>query len=71
MAGFRFRLEIADGAPADPPTPTTAAPSWGAGDAITLSAGRKLLVLAIRDDESDEPPVLVVEDAVAFRRVVR
>jgi hypothetical protein len=32
--------------------------------AITLGAGRRLLVLAVRENESDEPPVLVVEDMV-------
>ena len=64
MAGFRFKLETADGAPADPPTFQSAIPSWAAGDAITLGAGRRLVVLAVRETENDdELPVLVVEDA--------
>jgi hypothetical protein len=64
MAGFHFKLETADGAPADPPTFQSAIPGWAAGDAITLGAGRRLVVLAVRENESDEEmPVLVVDDA--------
>jgi hypothetical protein len=36
MAGFLFRLEVADGAPAEPPTFATAVPNWRAGDTIPL-----------------------------------
>jgi hypothetical protein len=36
MAGFLFRLETADGAPAEPPTLNAAIPNWGAGDTIHL-----------------------------------
>jgi hypothetical protein len=59
---FLFRLETADGAPAEPATLTSAVPNWGPGDTIPL--GRRTLgVVGIRDDEADQPPVLVVEDA--------
>ena len=62
MAGFLFRLETEDGAPADPPTLHAAVPNWSAGDSIHF--GHKTLrVVGKRDDEADQPPVLVVEDA--------
>jgi hypothetical protein len=61
---FLFRLETKDGVPAEPPTFQSAIPGWAAGDAITLGAGRRLVVLAVRENESDEEmPFLVVEDA--------
>jgi hypothetical protein len=65
MAGFLFKLETADGAPAEPPQFRSAIPGWGAGDAFPLGAGRTLLVLAVRENENDELPVLVVEDSRA------
>jgi hypothetical protein len=34
MPGFLFRLETAEGAAADPPTPSAAVPNWEAGDTI-------------------------------------
>jgi hypothetical protein len=62
MAGFLFRLETTDGAPAEPPTLTSAVPNWRSGDTIPL--GQKTLrVLRVRDDDADQPPVLVVEHA--------
>jgi hypothetical protein len=63
MAGFTFRLELEDGAPADPPTFHTVVPTWQPGDMIPLGAGRALRVIAIRDDDADQPPALVVEDS--------
>jgi hypothetical protein len=59
---FLFRLETSDAAAADPPTLTSAVPSWRAGDTIPLGRNRTLRV-DIRDDDADRPPVLVVEDA--------
>jgi hypothetical protein len=59
---FLFRLEKADGAPAEPPTLTSAVPNWGPGDTIPLGR-RTLRVVDVRDDEADQPPVLVVEEA--------
>jgi hypothetical protein len=61
MAGFLFRLETADGAPAEPPTLRSAVPNWRAGDTIPLGE-RTLRVVRVRDDDGEQPPVLVVED---------
>jgi hypothetical protein len=58
---FLFRLETAGGPPAEPPTLTSAVPNWRPGDTIPLGT-RTLRVVGVRDDEADEPPVLVVED---------
>jgi hypothetical protein len=54
--------ETRDGVPAEPPTLTSALPNWSSGDAIPLGAGKTLRVVDVRDDDADEPPVLVVED---------
>jgi hypothetical protein len=62
MAGFTFRLEHEDGTSADPPTFRTAVPNWQTGDAIPLGAGRAFRVVAIRDNDADQPPALVVEE---------
>jgi hypothetical protein len=62
MAGFLFRLETAEGNPAQPPTLSAAVPNWSEGDTIPL--GRRMLrVIGRRDDEADAPPVLIVEEA--------
>jgi hypothetical protein len=59
---FHYKVEAEDGTPADPPSFRTAVPTWRPGDTIPL--GRKTLrVVAIRDDDADQPPVLVVEAA--------
>jgi hypothetical protein len=58
---FLFKLETEDGAPAEPPVLDTAVPDWRSGDTIPL--GRTTLrVVRVRDDDADQPPVLVVED---------
>lgn len=62
MAGFTFRLEQEDGIPADPPTFHSVVPTWRPGDTIPLGADRTLRVIAIRDNDADQPPALVVED---------
>jgi uncharacterized protein with von Willebrand factor type A (vWA) domain len=59
---FLFRLETRDGLPAEPPTLTSAVPNWRSGDTIPLSASRTLRVVEVRDVDTEEPPVLVVED---------
>ena len=59
---FLFRLETTDGAAADPPRLTSAVPNWSPGDTIPIRAGRTLRVVDVRDDDADQPPVLVVED---------
>jgi hypothetical protein len=58
---FLFRLETADGVPAEPPTLTSAVPNWRPGHTIPLGR-RTLRVVDVRDDEADQPPVLVVEE---------
>jgi hypothetical protein len=58
---FLFKLETRDGEPAEPSTLATAVPNWRAGDTIPLGQ-RTLRVVRVRDDDADEPPVLVVED---------
>lgn len=58
---FVYKLEQEDGTPAEPPTLQTAVPNWAPGDTIPLG-GRTLRVVAIRDDDADQAPVLVVED---------
>jgi hypothetical protein len=63
MAGFLFRVEMADGTPAEPPTLRFAVPNWSAGDTILLP-DRTLRVVGVRDDDADQGPVLVVEDKV-------
>jgi hypothetical protein len=56
-----FRLETADGAPADPPSFRTVAPLRRPGDTIPLGR-RTLRVIDVRDVDAAEKPVLVVED---------
>ena len=61
---FTFRLELADGTPAEPPTFRAAVPDWRPGDTIALGRDRMLRVIATRlDDGTDGDPasVLVVE----------
>jgi hypothetical protein len=58
---FTFKLETADGTPAEPPTFKTVAPLWRSGDTIPLGA-RTLRVVDVRDGRDDEDPILVVED---------
>jgi hypothetical protein len=64
MAAFTFKLELADGTPADPPTLKAAVPDWRPGDMIPLGRGRTLRVLDIQlreNADGDPVPVLVVE----------
>jgi hypothetical protein len=62
MAGFLFRLEAVDDAAADPATLEAAVPDWKAGDSIYFG-GQTLRVIGTRDDDADQPPVLIVEEA--------
>jgi hypothetical protein len=61
---FTFRLERADGTPADPPTMRSAVPNMRPGDTIPTRPGRTLRVVATVASAGDEPSVLVVEDVV-------
>jgi hypothetical protein len=63
MVGVLFRVEFESGAAADPPTFSAARPDWPVGSLIH-SGGRTLRVIGRRDDDSDQPPVLVVEEAL-------
>jgi hypothetical protein len=58
---FLFRLETVEGVRAELPELRTAVPNWRAGDTIPLGH-RTLRVVAVRYDDADQPPVLVVED---------
>lgn len=62
MAGFLFRLETVDGVTADPPTLENAVPNWKVGDSINFGH-RTLRVVGTRDDDADQPPVVIVEEA--------
>ena len=56
MAGFLFRLERADGTPAELPTLHSAVPNWRAGDTIPFGY-KTLRVVGVRDDDADQAPV--------------
>jgi hypothetical protein len=58
---FTFKLEHADGKPADPPTLHTAVPNWRPGDTIPLGSGKTLRVIEIRSEKDTD--VLVVASA--------
>ena len=62
MAGFLFRLETPDGTPAEPSSFSSAMPNWAPGETIHFGH-RTVRVVAVRDDDADRPPVLVVEEA--------
>jgi hypothetical protein len=59
---FTEKLEHEDGTPADPPTIRVAVPTWNPGNTISLGADRTLRGVAIRGEDADQPPVLVVEE---------
>jgi hypothetical protein len=59
---YHFRLQRTDGSPADPATYRSSVLVWRQGDTIPLNAERTLRVLGVRDEDADQPPVLVVED---------
>ena len=58
---FLFKLETRHGLPAEPPTLSSAVPNWRAGDTIWLRH-KTLGVVSVRDEDADQPPVLIVED---------
>jgi len=61
VAGFLFRLETRDGEPAEPATLSAAVPDWPIGSRICLGR-RTLCVVGRRDEDADQPPVLVVDE---------
>jgi hypothetical protein len=58
---FTFQLERLDGTPADPHSFETTVLVWNPGDRIPLG-NRTLQIVRVRDDDTDQAPVLVVED---------
>jgi hypothetical protein len=63
MGLFAYKLERADGTPAEPATLKTAVPTWRQGDTIPLGQGRMLQVIGTRDGETfDDEAVLIVEE---------
>jgi hypothetical protein len=59
---FTFRLEQADGTPADPPTIESTVTNWRVGETIPIGRDRSLRVVGIVVSNEDEPSVLIVED---------
>jgi hypothetical protein len=58
---FVFRLETTKGRPVVPPEVSTSLPTWRPGDVLYLRP-RWLRIVAVRDEEGDQPPVLVVAE---------
>lgn len=58
---FLFKLELANGEPADPPTFATAVPNWRPGDPVFIRPGLSYRVVDVRPAEDDGAGVLVVE----------
>ena len=59
---FTFKLERADGTPAEPPTMQSTVTNWRVGETIPLGRDRTLRVVGIVVSNDDEPSVLIVED---------
>lgn len=49
-----------EGEPTEPPTLSVAVPNWKPED-VVHTRGKALRVVALRDDDADSPPVLIVE----------
>jgi hypothetical protein len=61
-AGFLFRLERSEGIPADPSTLESIVPFKLEPRRLDLPRTQDLRVVGIRDDDADQPPVLIVEE---------
>ena len=61
MAGFLFKLETPEGVPAEPSSFSSAVPNWAPGETIHFGH-RTVRVVGVRDDDADQPPVLIVVD---------
>jgi hypothetical protein len=57
---FKFRLELPNGEPADPPTFATGVPSWRPGDTLVAGPNRRYRVLEVRESPDEEDPGLMV-----------
>lgn len=58
---YHFRLQRSDGSPADPPTYRSTVLTWRQGH-DPAERGPDAACLGVRDDDADQPPVLVVQD---------
>jgi hypothetical protein len=59
---FTFKLEQADGTPAQPPTIESTVTNWRVGETIPIGRDRTLRVVGIVVSNEDEPSTLIVED---------
>jgi hypothetical protein len=60
---YTFRLQQADGTPADPPTMRSAVWDWRVGHTIPVGRDRTLAVVGVvAGAELDDEPTLIVED---------
>ena len=57
---FRYRLELPNGKPADPPQLSAATQIWRPGDPVFVRPGTILRVVVVRPASEDAEPVLVV-----------
>jgi hypothetical protein len=65
-AGLTYRLELAEGSAAEPPTFQTITYNWRPGESIFIARGRTLRVIEARSPaEPDCDPALVVEEDTA------
>jgi hypothetical protein len=57
---FKYQLELEDGTPADPPSFTTAVPTWHAGDKGLIRPGFELEIVAIHELPGDAQKTWIV-----------
>jgi len=63
MGLFAYKLERADGTPAEPATFQTAVPTWQRGDTIPLGKDRILRVIGTREGATlEDDAILIVEE---------
>jgi hypothetical protein len=53
--GFRYRLTLEDGQPADPAVFVVAVPDWRVGDTFRASNGQRFRILAIKPEPEPDP----------------
>jgi hypothetical protein len=62
MPGFKYRLILANGEPADPPTLESSTPTWRPGDQIWIRPGYTLRVVGtVAGEDLDGLGELIVE----------
>ena len=64
MSGFLFRLETAEGEPAEPPTLSASRPDWPVGSLIHRGK-QTLRIVGRRDDDADQAPVLIDDEVTS------